>query len=79
MAARKKAKPKKKPATYKGKSTRPGGGGAFAMMQDAIQKKGVSKARAGAIAAAAGRKKYGKAKFQKMAMAGRKRATRKRK
>jgi hypothetical protein len=49
------------------------------MMSDAIQKKGVSKDRAKAIAAAAGRKKYGKARFQKMAAQGRKRASGKKK
>jgi hypothetical protein len=71
VAAKKSAK---KPATYKGKSTKPGGGGSFAMMSDAMVKKGMSRDRADAIAASAGRKKYGKAKFQKMSAAGRKRA-----
>ena len=70
-------KKKPMPKTYKGKSTRPGGGGHFAMVVDALKKQGKSLAAAKAIAAAAGRRKYGKAKFQKMAAAGRKRANRK--
>lgn len=70
---------KKKPKTYKGKSTRPGGGGQFARVVDALKRKGKSEAAAKAIAAAAGRKKYGKAKMAKFAAAGRKRAARKRK
>ena len=50
------------------------------MMVDAIMaKKSVSRKRAEAIAASAGRRKYGKKKFQKMAATGRKRAARKRK
>lgn len=70
----KKKTPAKKPATYKGKSTKPGGGGSFAMMSDALQAKGMSKAKADAITASAGRKKLGKKKFQGFATAGRKRA-----
>lgn len=69
---------KKMPKTYKGKSTKTGGGGHFAMMVDAMISKGMAKERAKAVAAAAGRKKYGKAKFQKMAITGRKRAAAKR-
>lgn len=65
---------KKTPATYKGKSTKPGGGGKFQMVKDAIMKTGKSAEAAAAIAAAQGRKKYGKEKFQKMAETGRKRA-----
>lgn len=38
-----------------------------------IMAKGLSKKSAGAIMANAGRKKYGKSKFQKLAAAGRKR------
>lgn len=76
MATKKKAKPK----TYKGKSTKPGGGGDFAMMVDSMMKgRGMSKSRAQAVAAAMGRKKYGKKRFQKMAVTGRKRAAKKRK
>jgi hypothetical protein len=65
---------KKTPKTYKGKSTKPGGGGKFMMMTDALMKKGMSKMRAKAIAAAAGRKKYGTKRFSNMAARGRKRA-----
>lgn len=64
----------KKTGKYKGKSNRVGGGGRFAQVVDAIERKGVSAKRAKAIAAAAGRKKYGKARFQKMAATGRKRS-----
>lgn len=68
---------KKTPKTYKGKSTRLGGGGRFAKMKDALIAKGYSSESAKAIAAAAGRKKLGKAKMQKLASAGRKRAVKK--
>ena len=67
----------KKAKTYKGKSLRPGGGGQFAKMTDAIKRTGKTTAQAKAIAAAVGRKKYGKKKFQKMAATGRKRAKKK--
>lgn len=70
---------KKKAKTYKGKSMRPGGGGQFAKMVDAMKKKGMPAARAKAIAAKAGMKKYGKKKMAKMAATGKKRAARKRK
>lgn len=67
----------RRPATFKGKSTKPGGGGAFQMMVDAMEhKRGMNPNRAKAIAASVGRKKYGKAAFQKMAAAGRKRSAR---
>ena len=65
---------KKMPKTYKGKSTKPGGGGRFAMQADAIKATGKSEESAKAIAAAAGRAKYGPKKFAKMGAAGRKRA-----
>lgn len=65
------------PKTYKGKSTAPGGGGKFQMMKDAIMKTGKNADAAAAIAAAQGRKKYGKEKFQSMAATGRKRSERK--
>jgi len=68
MAAKKKAK------TYKGKSTRPGGGGRFAKMVDALKRKGKTAAQAKKIAAAAGRKKYGTKKMAFYAAKGRKRA-----
>lgn len=67
----------KKAKTYKGKSLKLGGGGQFARMVDAIKKSGKSQAAAKAIAAAAGRRKYGKARFQKMAATGQRRAKRK--
>lgn len=51
-----------------------GGGGRFQKMEKALEKKGYSKESAGAITAAAGRKKYGKEKMQEMATAGKKRA-----
>lgn len=66
----------KAPKTYKGKSLAKGGGGQFARMVDALEAKGKTAGSAQAIAAAAGRKKYGKPEFQKMAAAGRKRAKR---
>lgn len=66
-----------KQKTYKGKSMKPGGGGKFAKMTDALQEKGYSKESAEAIAAAIGRKKYGDKKMQKWAATGRKRAEKK--
>ncbi len=68
---------KKKSKTYKGKSMRPGGGGRFAKMVAALVKKGTPSANAKAIAAAAGRKKYGTKKMAKFSAQGRKRAARK--
>ena len=58
------------------KSMKPGGGGRFQKFVDSLQSKGMSKDQASAIAAAAGRAKYGKEKFQSMAAKGRKRAAR---
>jgi len=56
-----------------------GSGKRFAAGSKAIQKKeGLSKASADAIMAKAGREKYGKAKFQGLAAAGRRRAAKKR-
>jgi hypothetical protein len=49
-----------------------GSGARFKAVSKSIQKSGKSKSSADAIAASIGRKKYGKAKFQKMAAAGRK-------
>ena len=60
------------------KSMRPGGGGRFAKMKSAMKRKGYSGARARAIAATIGRRKYGKKRFQEMAARGRKRAADKR-
>lgn len=48
-----------------------GGGGRFAALKAALEKKKGVK-NAGAVAAAIGRKKYGKAQFQALAAAGRK-------
>jgi hypothetical protein len=59
-----------------GKSMRPGGGGRFEKLEKSLKGKVANPA---AVAAAAGRKKYGKKRFQKMAAAGRRRAARKRK
>ena len=56
------------------KSMKPGGGGRFAKMVSAIKRSGKSENAAEAIAVAAGRKKYGATRFEKMAAAGRKRA-----
>ena len=47
--------------------------GKFQKLSSSIQKKqGISKERANAIAATIGREKYGKTKFQKMAVAAKK-------
>jgi hypothetical protein len=54
----------KMPKMYKGKSTKLGGGGRFAKLEDSLKGK-VS--NPGAVAASIGRKKLGKAKFQKLA------------
>lgn len=53
---------------YKGKSMQPGGGGQFAKLEDAFGSKGIKDP--GALAAALGREKYGKEKFQDMAANG---------
>lgn len=65
--------------TYRGKSLRPGMGGHFARMVDALRAKGKSKAAAEGIAAEQGRRKYGAAKMASYAAAGRRRAAMKRK
>lgn len=52
-----------------------GSGGRFKSLENKLERKGYSKKRADAIAASAGRKKYGKTKFQKLASAGRKKAS----
>jgi hypothetical protein len=59
------------------KSMKLGGGGRFAKVKAAAAKSGAR--NPGAVAASVGRKKYGKAKFQKMAAKGRSRAAAKRK
>lgn len=65
------------PKTYKGKSTKPGGGGAFQMGVDAMTKKGLPKTEAAAIMANQGRKRFGNEKFAQMAATGKKRAMKK--
>jgi hypothetical protein len=67
------------PKTYKGKSTKQGGGGHFLMVVDALMKEGMTEEQAKAIAAQQGREKYGKNKFQKMAATGLRRSLRKKK
>jgi len=69
---------KRKPKTYKGKSTKPGGGGRFAKGKDELVAKGYSEESAKKIMAVRGRKKYGKKKMAKWSAAGRKRASKKR-
>lgn len=66
---------KKMPKTYKGKSTKLGMGGRFAMVAAKAKKAGAK--NPAAIAAMVGMKKYGKAKMAKMATAGKKRAAKK--
>jgi DhnA family fructose-bisphosphate aldolase class Ia len=57
------------------KSMKLGGGGRFQKLKRQLsRRKGVT--NPGALAAAIGRKKYGKKKFQKMAATGRRRASR---
>ena len=60
--------------TYKGKSMRPGGGGKFAKMVDALKGKVENPA---AVAASIGRKKYGAKQMAKWSAQGRKRANKK--
>ena len=55
------------------KSMKLGGGGRFAKLEKSIAAKG-KVSNPAAVAAAIGRKKYGKAEFQAMAAKGRKRA-----
>lgn len=69
LEGRLKGKNKKKTG---GKSMEPGGGGRFAAMVSNLKKKGKSEDSAKKIAAAIGRKKYGKSKFQEMAAKGKK-------
>lgn len=56
------------------KSMKLGGGGRFAALKGKLEKQGKSADSAAAIAASAGRAKYGSAKMAKMSAAGRKRA-----
>lgn len=57
------------------KSMKVGGGGRFAKLSGEIQSEGKSKQQADAIAAAVGMKKFGKSKMEKLAKAGKKRAS----
>lgn len=57
----------------KGKKPKLGSGERFKQLEGKLEKKGVKDA--GALASVIGRKKYGKAKFQKMASKGRKKAS----
>lgn len=63
----------KKTGKTMGKSNKLGGGGRFAKMKSKLAAKGAK--NPGALAAFIGRKSLGKAKFQKLAAAGKKRAT----
>ena len=49
--------------TFRGKSMKPGGGGRFAKMVGGLEKSGKSEESAKAIAASAGRAKYGASKM----------------
>jgi hypothetical protein len=51
-------------------SMKPGGGGRFAALQGKLEGEGKSKAESGAIAAAAGRKKWGAGRMAEMAVHG---------
>ncbi len=55
-----------------GKSMKPGGGGRFAAFVKKVEGEGKSAESAKAIAASAGRAKYGAKKFAKMAANGKK-------
>ncbi len=55
-----------------GKSMKPGGGGRFAKFVKKVEGEGKSEESAKAIAASAGRAKYGAKKFAKMAANGKK-------
>lgn len=57
------------------KSMKLGGGGRFKALTAKIEKSGKSKESAKAIAASAGRKKYGAKKMTAMAVKGRKKAS----
>ena len=62
----------KLPKFYKGKSTKLGGGGRFAKVEEAARKGGAKNPVA--VAAKAGISKYGKGRMAEMAAAGRKKA-----
>jgi len=67
--------PSKMPKKFGGKSTKPGKGGAFKYVEAKAKASGAK--NPGAVAAAAGRAKYGAKKFAKMSATGRKRAAKK--
>ncbi len=73
VKALKKSQEKALPKTFQGKSTKPGGGGRFAMAVEAMHNKGMPMSEAQAIAAMQGRAKYGPAQMAKYAAQGRKR------
>lgn len=56
------------------KNMKPGGGGRFAKFTSELERKGMSAESAKAVAAAAGRKKYGSEKMAEFSAKGRKRA-----
>lgn len=70
---------KKEPKTYRGKSTREGGGGKFAEIADKAAKEYGSKEAGERVAAAVGRRELGSKKMGELSAAGRARAARKRK
>lgn len=61
------------PRSYRGKSTRLGGGGRFAMLVDELMDEGYSYESAQNIAASIGRKRYGARKFASLSQRGRRR------
>lgn len=78
MARKAKAsKAKKQPKTYKGKSTRLGGGGKFQKGVDEMMAKGMSEDYARRVMAKRGMQKYGAGQMMTWAQAGKKRAARK--
>jgi hypothetical protein len=68
---RKSARTRRHAKKFHGKSLRLGGGGRFAQLKAQMARKGVR--NPGGAAAAAGRAKYGAARFAKMSAAGRRR------
>ena len=65
-----------KRGSYKGKSTKPGGGGRFAALEAEARASGAS--NPAAVAAAAGRKSLGQAEMTRRSVLGRRRAARRR-
>lgn len=68
-----KAKPKAKAKSKVAKKPKLGSGKRFAALEGKVEKEGYSKDAAKAIAASAGRKKYGAKKMASMAAAGKRR------